>query len=157
VIGEPPRVVFDCVIFAQALINPKGPAGDCLKAAESTECLLHVSAFVLQEIRELPSKLPLRYGITAERVEMLIKQVHEYAETVIEVPEQFKHPTDPKDAGYINLALGTNSELVVSRDRHLLVLMDVSTPEGQSFQRRFPQLRIVRPVEFLRILGRTEA
>lgn len=52
--GEPARVVFDCVIFTQALINPHGPAGECVKAAESGDYLLHLSPFVLQEVRELP-------------------------------------------------------------------------------------------------------
>lgn len=149
---EPRRVVFDCVIFTQALINPKGPAGGCLKAAESGECLLHVSPFVLQEISELPGKLPARHGLTAERVETLIAQVREFAVVVTDVPERFTHPADPKDSAYINLALATNSELVVSRDRHLLTLMDDSTPDGRSFKRQFPDLRVLKPVEFLKEL-----
>lgn len=131
---EPRRVVFDCVIFAQALMNPKGPAGGCLHAAESGDCLLHLSAFVLQEMRELPDKLPARYGITPDRVETLITQVCEYAVLVTDVPERFTHPTDPKDSAYVNLALATNSNLVVSRDRHLLALMDLATAIGHSFR-----------------------
>lgn len=150
--GQPTRVVFDCVIFTQALINPHGPAGACVKAAESGDCLLHLSPFVLQEIRELPDKLSVRHGITAERIEVLIRQLREYAVVVTDIPERFQHPVDPKDSAYINLALATDSELVVSRDRHLLVLMDPLLPEGRSFQQQFPELRIVRPVEFLREL-----
>lgn len=150
--GEPPRVVFDCVIFTQALINPKGPAGECVRAAESGDCILHLSPFVLQEIRELPDKLPVRHGITAERVERLIQQIRKYAILVTDVPERFTHPTDPKDSAYVNLALATNSELVVSRDLHLLTLMDATTPDGRSFKQRFPELGVLRPVEFLKEL-----
>lgn len=149
---EPVRAVFDCVIFTQALINPKGPAGECVKAAESGDCILHLSPFVLQEIRELPGKLPVRHGVTPERVETLIQQVREYAVVVTDVAERFEHPTDPSDAAYINLALATNAELVVSRDRHLLALMDPAAPEGRSFRQQIPELRVVRPVEFLREL-----
>ncbi len=171
---EPVRVVFDCVIFTQALINPKGPAGQCLKAAESGDCILHLSPFVLQETRELPGKLPrfwryrtwrclqetrelpgklpVRHGVTPGRVEALIKQVREYAVVVTDVPEQFSLAADPSDAAYVNLALATRSELIVSRDRHLLVLMDPTTPEGGAFKQRFPELRILPPVEFLREL-----
>ncbi len=148
--SEPVRVVFDCVIFTQALINPKGPAGECLNAAESGDCILHLSPFVLHEIRELPTKLPLRHGITVEHVETFLKRVCEYAVVVTDVPERYTHPTDPKDSAYVNLALATNSKLVVSRDRHLLSLMDVATPEGHWFTQHFPELRIVKPVEFLR-------
>lgn len=147
--GEPVRVVFDCVIFTQALINPKGPAGECVKAAECGDCLLHVSPFVLQEIRELPGKLPVRHGVTPERVEALIQRVREYAAVVTNVPERYAHPADPKDSAYVNLALTTGSELVVSRDRHLLTLIDAATPNGRTFRQQFPDLRIVTPVEFL--------
>lgn len=146
---EPVRVVFDCVVFAQALINPKGPAGACLKAAESGECILHITPFVLEEIRELPGKLAMGYGVTAERVDLLIQQAREYAVVVTEVPELFALSADPSDAAYVNLALATRSELVVSRDRHLLALMDSATPEGRDFRQRFPELRILPPVEFL--------
>ena len=70
-----------------------------------------------------------------------------------EVPQRYTRPTDPKDSAYVNLALATNSELVVSRDRHLLMRMDPATPEGRSFGQRFPDLRVVEPVEFLRELA----
>jgi putative PIN family toxin of toxin-antitoxin system len=119
---EPPRVVFDCVIFTQALINPKGPAGACVKAAESGDCVLHVSPFVFQEIRELPDKLPIRHQITPERVESLIQQISEYAIVITQVPDRYTHPIDPKDSAYVNLALATNAQLIVSRDHHLLVV-----------------------------------
>jgi len=69
----------------------------------------------------------------------------------VNVPQRYTHPVDPKDSAYINLALATDSELVVSRDRHLLSLMDGTTPEGCSFQRRFPQTRS----EAGRVSGRT--
>ena len=150
--GDPPRTVFDCVIFAQALINPKGPAGSCLKAAESGDCILHVSPFVLQEIRELPGMIDERHGVTPDRVESLIIQVREYAIIISDVPEIYIHPADPKDSAYINLALATQSKLVVSRDRHMLALIDAATPEGRAFVQRFPDLRVLKPVDFLREL-----
>lgn len=83
---------------------------------------------------------------------MLIRQLREYAVVVTDVPQRYHHPTDPKDSACINLALATGSELVVSRIRHLLVLADPLTPEGRSCQQQFPELHIVRPVEFLRKL-----
>lgn len=148
-IGAPVRVVFDCVIFTQALINPKGPAGECIKAAESGDCILHLSLFVLQEIRELPDKLPARHRITADRVDAFLQQVRDYAVVVTDVPERYTHPTDPSDSAYVNLALATDSELVVTRDRHLLMLMDDTTAQGRSFRQQFSKLRILKPVEFL--------
>jgi putative PIN family toxin of toxin-antitoxin system len=148
-IAEPTRVVFDCVIYAQALINPKGPAGTCVTAAERGDCLLHVSPFVLQEIRELTDKLPTRYGITPQRVDALLARIRDCAVFVTDIPERYVHPIDPDDSAYINLALATNSELLISRDRHLLMLMDDASAECRRFRQTFPELRIVTPAEFL--------
>jgi predicted nucleic acid-binding protein len=57
---------------------------------------------------------------------------------------------DPDDSHYVNLALAADAKLIVSRDRDLLDLMDNSIPEGLDFQGRFPSLRILDPVAFLR-------
>lgn len=149
---DPPRVVFDCVIFAQALINPKGPAGECVSAAERGECLQHLSAFLIQEIRELPTKLTPRLGVTPERVESLIKHICDYAIVVTDIPAVYVLAADPQDSEYVNLALVTKSELIVSRDRHLLTLMSPDTQQGRLFMQQFPDLRVLKPVEFLREL-----
>ncbi len=69
----------------------------------------------------------------------------------------FRHPHDPDDSEYVNLALKVDASLIVSRDRHLLMLADTSRVEGQDFHARFPNLRIVDPVELLRELERTSA
>ena len=47
----PPKVVFDCVIFAQALINDAGPAGACLELlavdVPETSSLSHELDFIV--------------------------------------------------------------------------------------------------------------
>jgi predicted nucleic acid-binding protein len=60
---------------------------------------------------------------------------------------------DPDDAHYVNLALAADARLIVSRDRDLLDLMDSAKPEAAEFQSRFPALRILDPVGFLREIG----
>ena len=42
-----PKVVFDCNIFVQALINLHGPAGRCVQKARDGEVRLFVSPFIL--------------------------------------------------------------------------------------------------------------
>jgi predicted nucleic acid-binding protein len=91
----PPRVVYDCNVYVQALINLNGPASRCVESAREGKASLFVSPFVLAE---------------------------------------------------------TNSALIVSRDRHLLDLMDISRAEAHAFRRQFPTLQIIDPVEFLRAL-----
>jgi putative PIN family toxin of toxin-antitoxin system len=148
----PPRVVFDCVIFAQALINDSGPAGQCLEHARSGNIWLVLSEYVITEIRELPSKLATRLLVTTDRVEAFLREVVALAELIGDVPEVFQHPVDADDSHYVNLALAAGATLITSRDHHLLALMDQSQPVGRAFREQFPQLDIVRPEELIRRL-----
>ena len=141
----PQRVVFDCPIYAQALINPRGPAAACLSLAQNGRFLLFISDYVVQEIRELPTKLKPKLGVTPQRVEGLIHDLAKYAQPIDNVPDTYVSPFDADDSHYINLALATRSQLVVSRDKHLLNLMDQAREEARDFARRFPELRIVEP------------
>jgi putative PIN family toxin of toxin-antitoxin system len=149
---EPQRVVFDCVIFAQALISETGPAAQCLELARSGTVRLVWSDYVLAEIRELPAKLPAELLVTRERVEAFLRDVAPVAEMIDDVPDIYRHPVDVDDSHYVNLALAANAHLITSRDRHLLGLMDTSRPHGREFRQQFPQLEIVRPEELLRRL-----
>ena len=75
----------------------------------------------------------------------------EIAATLLEgFPEIFSYQRDPDDAHYINLALAADARLIVSRDKDLLDLMDATKPEAAEFQQRYPSLRILSPVGFLR-------
>jgi uncharacterized protein len=148
----PPKVVFDCNIFVQALINLNGPAGRCLEKAKDKHVLLIASPFVLAEIREIQFKTPAKYGITTEQTDELARAIASYATIVTDVPEVYRHPYDRDDSHYVNLALKADARLVVSRDRHFLMLADPTRNEGQDFQLRFPTLRILDPVQLLREL-----
>jgi putative PIN family toxin of toxin-antitoxin system len=147
-----PRVVLDGNIFVQALINLNGPAGQCVQKARDGEVALFVSPFVLAEIREIHLKIPAKYGVTVEQTEELAQAVAMFATVLADVPEIYRHPYDPDDSAYVNLALKADARLIVSRDRHLLMLADGARKEGQEFQARFPSLRIIDPVQVLREL-----
>ena len=58
-----PKVVFDCVIYAQAMISDSGPAAACLERVRAGELRLIWSDYFLHELRELPEKLPVHLGI----------------------------------------------------------------------------------------------
>ena len=148
--AAPQRVVFDCVIFAQAIISDSGPAAVCMELARSGTIRLVLSDYVITEIRELPSKLPARLMVTSERVEAFLNDVAPLGEMINDVLEIYQHPIDPDDSHYVNLALAASATLITSRDRHLLDLMDASQPLGCAFRQQFPQLEIVRPEELVR-------
>jgi putative PIN family toxin of toxin-antitoxin system len=151
----PVRVVFDCNIYFQALISPHGPAAACLLAAMRGQVELFCSEYVVGEFRDVASRpeLRARFRITDERVDRIVEAAREAATFIDHVPEVYTHPVDPDDSHYVNLALATNARLLVSRDKHLLKLVDVRSAEGRDFTARFPQLRILEPAPFLREIG----
>jgi predicted nucleic acid-binding protein len=57
----------------------------------------------------------------------------------------------------VNVALAANAKLIVSRDNDLLDLMHPVKPEAAEFQIRYPSLRILNPVGFLREVDLSEA
>jgi len=148
--GKPERVVFDCVIYAQALMSDTGPSAECLKLARSGHVRLFWSQYTLREIRELPLKLPSKFQVTPERVEGFILAAASFAEIVDPVPTHYVNPLDPNDSPYVDLALEANAKLIVSWNHHLLSLMDQSNSAGMNFLSRFPQLRILSPVQLLK-------
>ena len=60
-------------------------------------------------------------------------------------PHVYDVRDDPKDSPYVDLAVAVGAELVVSRDRQLLALMDTATGTGADFRNRFAHLRIATP------------
>jgi putative PIN family toxin of toxin-antitoxin system len=147
-----PRVVYDCNIFVQSLININGPGGRCVRKAQSGEVSLFVTAFIISEIRESQRKIPAKYGVTREQTEALAAGIETIATVVDQVPVAFTYPRDPDDAHYVNLAVVAQASLIVSRDRDLLDLGDLTRQEAIEFHRLFPTLRILEPVQFLREL-----
>ena len=82
----------------------------------------------------------------------LIEMLLEKGEFIKNVPQHFKYSRDPNDEPYINLAIEANAVFLVSRDNDLLDLMTGYTDECKDFRRRFRNLKIVNPVEFLEVV-----
>lgn len=146
------RVVFDCNTFLQALSSPHGPAGQCVRLAMAGELHLFISPRVLDELVNVASRprVAARLRITSDRLHDFIQVVESAATALVGFPEPFVYQRDPDDAHYVNLALAADARLIVSRDRDLLDLMDPAKPDAPQFLARFPLLRILDPVTFLR-------
>jgi predicted nucleic acid-binding protein len=54
------------------------------------------------------------------------------------------------------VGLQVGAEYLVSRDRDLLDLMDESRVDGADFRARYPNIKIIEPVAFLRALADAE-
>jgi putative PIN family toxin of toxin-antitoxin system len=140
------RVVFDCNIFAQTLITPSGNAGQCVERVLDGSVSLFWSEYVLAEIRRIPEKqTPKRLGVTPDQVESLIVRLIPVAHLVEHPPSVYQHPIDPKDSHYVDLAVASSAKLVLSRDKHLLNLMNLSNPGAREFKAKFPSLSVLQP------------
>jgi predicted nucleic acid-binding protein len=113
---------------------------------------LFVSEYVIDEIRALDGKIPAKYAVTQAQINELADQVSLFGIFVVSVPSVYTHSTDPADSHYVDLAAATDSSLIVSRDRHLLNLMDEKRDDAKDFRLRFPQILIVTPDVFARTL-----
>lgn len=151
-----PLVVFDCVVFLQGLIKESGPAVTCLERFEQGRLSLVISPDILAELHDVLSRSQLRRDfplLTDEKVEQLIETLLLKGRLLRNVPRRFELPRDPEDEPYLNAAIESGAQFLVTRDRDLLDLMNLDTKQGRDFQFRFPQLKILNPVEFLEALG----
>lgn len=147
------RVVFDCNIFAQTLITPSGNAGKCVERVLDGSVSLFWSEYVLEEIRRIPEKAtPKRLGLTPDQIEALIARLIPVAHLVENPPSVYRHPIDPKDSHYVDLAVASNAKLIVSRDKHLLNLINPLKPGAQEFKAMFPSLDVLQPEQLLELL-----
>ncbi len=88
--------------------------------------------------------------MTDERIEEFMGSLDYYSVQQHDVPQVIPLPRDPKDEKYLNLAIATDAQYLVTRDNDLLGLMlDVG------FRNSYPNLEILGPAEFLERMART--
>lgn len=145
-----PRVVFDCMVFLQGAGRPGGPASACLTLVDDDRVELFLSDEILAEVRDVLTrpKTQQRFPLlTAESVDEFTHDVECKSVVLANVPSAYALPRDPKDERYLNVAIATNAEFLVSRDLDLLDLM-----KDAAFRQQFPRLTILDPAAFLRVM-----
>lgn len=145
------RVVFDCVVFLQAIARPDGPAArllvDCVEAGRIT---LFVSDEILDELRDVLARPRIRSknpAITDLAVDAFCERVLKISTRIDPVPAVFSLPRDPDDEPYLNLTIASKAEYLVTRDKDLLDLMS-----DEDFRSSHAPITILDPVALLRIL-----
>ena len=150
------HAVFDCNVFLQAMLSTRGAAHMCWQSALAGRTKLFISPYLLAEIRALPEHKKLRKfsRFTAEGViERFTEGSFSMSQNWFLIPPQaFAYPRDPDDALYVDLALATNSLLIVSNDRDLLDLMKESNAEGKALRTRHPAFKVLTPPQFLAVI-----
>jgi putative PIN family toxin of toxin-antitoxin system len=149
------KSVFDCNVYLQAFLSGKGAAHKCRKLVDEDSIELYISRDIFNEIRdvltrpEICAKFP---HATAEAAAAFIEDINKRAVFVRSVKKHFELPRDRKDEPYVNLAVEIGADYIVSRDQDLLDLMTDFDATGKMFRQKFRQLKVVEPIEFLRII-----
>ena len=119
--------VFDTNIFLQSLLNPNSIAAKCLETVRNGKVKLFVSKDTLAEVRDVvlrPKILARLPDADAAQIEAFIEDISNISTLMNSVPVTFKFQRDPKDEIIINLAVASEAEYIVSRDKDLLDLME---------------------------------
>lgn len=122
--GSRPRVVVDCNVLLQALLN-KGPAFRCLECAESDQIELLMSAEVLREARDVfvrPALISRYPQLEPKRVSAFLELLARISTLLEVVPHAVSFPRDPKDEPCLDLAAAGRAEYLISRDKDVLSL-----------------------------------
>jgi len=153
-------VVFDCNILLQAVARKAGPAGACLRLAEEGFVQLHLSEEILAELSGVLQRPAIRSRypeLTDEIVEDFLEALRSTAEITGDVPQRFSYPRDIDDEPYLNLAIETEANYLVSRDKDLLDLMTSHSDECKEFRQRFRSLTVIEPIAFLKEVRKYQA
>lgn len=156
---DKPRVVFDCNVLLQAAAREKSIAAKCLNLAESGLVQICVSREVLAEAEDVLNRSAIRAhfpDLSDEIVGAFLKHLEKLSVLVRPVPKKFSYPRDEDDEPYINLAVAAGADFIISRDRDLLDLMAGHTDECKEFRQRFRPLRVIEPIELLRLIEERE-
>lgn len=149
----PIRAVYDCNVLLQAVLSGDGPAFRCLSLVEENRVALVVSEPILAEARDVllrPRILRKNPHVTPERVNQFLEFLVRKATFIEDVPHVVPFPRDPKDEPYLDLAVGSNAQYLITRDsKHLLTFAREETPEALTFRSRYPMFRIIDPPTFL--------
>ena len=67
--NETVPAVYDCMIYLQGMVNPKGPAGECIKRFLDGHVELFASDIVFSEARDVALRpcVAQKFGITERK------------------------------------------------------------------------------------------
>lgn len=147
-----PAVVFDCNIYIQIVLNPRGTAKSYYDLVDKGEIELFVSQAVLEEVADVLSRPKIKKlvpALTAEMIDEFLQNLVSKAVIIKNIPEEFEYKRDPDDTIYINLAIVIPADYLISLDKDLLDLMKDKYKESREFMKLYPFLKVIPPKELL--------
>ncbi len=145
------------MVFLQAAARKTSVAGACLELAEQGHVRLCLSPQILEEVRDvlLRPEIQARFpSVTETVVKEFLESIRRFGAFYPEVGRHFAYSRDPKDEPYLNLAIEARARFLASRDNDILDLRTGHDPEAVEFRRRFSDIVILEPIDFLREMRR---
>ena len=132
------RAVIDTGVFVSALIRPRGRTGAVLNALRQGNFIAIYSTETLLEIVDVlgRDKFRVKYHIQADDIKALLNLIRLRGELVIPT-QKVTACRDPKDDKFLETALVSDSDCIVSGDFDLLDMVS------------FENISILRISEFL--------
>jgi putative PIN family toxin of toxin-antitoxin system len=149
------KSVFDCNIIWQSFFFGNGASAKCKKLVDSDVITLFLSAEVLEEMREVmtrPEFLAKFETATETMIEKYLEQLARKSVFIRSVPKKFTLSRDRDDDPYINLAIESKADYIVTRNNDLLDLMTSYDKDSKEFRQKFRPLKVIEPIEFLKIV-----
>ena len=146
--------VYDCMLFFMHAARPQR-VRETFELVEQRRVTYCLSSDVLAEIQDVltrPKHQQKFPTLTPSRVAAVVAEITSRCQFVQNVENRYVVARDPKDSKYINLALASGAQYLVTRDKDLLDLMNESLPEGQHFRQTLPQLTILEPAPFVQVV-----
>lgn len=147
----PRRVILDSVAFLQAASNPNGPAGACWELVKNGKLQHFASESTLLELHDVLSRTNLakKLRLTELARSLFLEVVRERSLIVETVPAVFKYSRDHDDEPFLNLAIHSAAEYLVTWDKDLLDLMNPGDADGERLKLLAPQLVILTQPDLL--------
>ena len=154
------KVIFDCNIFLQAFLSTKGAASKCQKSVDNDLVELYISRDVFNEVKNVLNRPEFQVKFphaASENLTIFLEHIKEKAVFVRSVGKHFELARDKKDEPYLNLAIEVHADFIITWDKDLLDLMTDISIEGKEFRQKSRPLKIVEPIEFLKIIEKEDA
>lgn len=132
------RAVIDTGVFVSALIRRKGTTGDVLRALRDGRFTAIYTTDIMVEIIDVLGRTDFRtkYHIEPDDITALVNLIRLRGELVMPA-RKVTASRDPKDDKFLEAALATQTDCIVSGDADLLELSP------------YEEIPILRPAEFL--------
>lgn len=149
------RAVYDAMIFFQWAVLPREQQRRTIEALYDGSVRLCLSTELVREVRDVLSRpeLVARFpALTAERVDHVQREAGKYADFFPVVPVAFTWPRHPSDDHIFNLAIESKARFLVTWEARILSLGSEDSFDADRLRALAPQLRIVSPPDFARVM-----